>query len=99
MGAPPIGGTYAEYRQAACSYYGACADCTVAYAEEVMARAVQYGFTGTGAPAATSPPLGEPVSAGRECSASVFTPEAASGSADRQGRRKPGRPRRTPTRL
>jgi hypothetical protein len=79
MGAPQIGGTYAQYRQAACSYYGACGDSTVAYADEVMARAVQYGFTGSGAPAATSPQLGEPVSAQRgQCSASVIAPEAAS---------------------
>ncbi len=79
MGAPPIGGTYAEYRQAACNYYGACADSTVAYAEEVMARAVQYGFSGSGAPAASSPALGEPVTAGQgQCDASVIAPEAAS---------------------
>ena len=26
MGAPPSGGSYAQYRQAACNYYGACAD-------------------------------------------------------------------------
>jgi hypothetical protein len=78
MGAPPTGGSFGEYRQAACSYYGACADSTVAYAEEVMARAVQYGFTGTGTPAATSPTLAQPVSTGG-CEASVFTPEAGDG--------------------
>jgi len=79
MGAPPIGGSYAQYRQAACSYYGACGDSTVAYADEVMARAVQYGFTGSGAPAPTSPQLGEPIAAGQgQCSASVIAPEAAS---------------------
>jgi hypothetical protein len=78
-GAPPTGGSFGEYRQAACNYYGACADATVSYAEEVMARAVQYGFTGTGAPAATSPPLAEPVSSGG-CEASTFSPEAASSS-------------------
>lgn len=64
MGAPPTGGTFAEYRQAACHYYGACAYASVSYAEEVMARAVQYGFTGSGAPAASSPTLAEPVSDG-----------------------------------
>ncbi len=79
MGAPPTGGTYIEYRQAACRYYGACGDSTVAYADEVMARAVQYGFTGIGAPAASSPPLAQPVSTGG-CEASVFTPEAGAGS-------------------
>jgi CHAP domain len=79
MGAPPTGGTYNEYRQAACHYYGACSDSTVSYADEVMARAVQYGFTGTGAPIPTSPPLSQPVSTSG-CSASTFTPEAASSS-------------------
>jgi hypothetical protein len=79
MGAPPTGGTYTEYRQAACRYYGACGDSTVAYADEVMARAVQYGFTGTGAPAASSPPLAQPVSTGG-CEASVFNPEAGASS-------------------
>jgi hypothetical protein len=79
MGAPPTGGTYAEYRQAACNYYGACGDSTVAYADEVMARALQYGFTGTGAPVATDPALAEPVSTSG-CEASVFLPEAGAGS-------------------
>jgi hypothetical protein len=80
-GAPPIGGSYAQYHQAACNYYGACADSAAAYADEVMARAVQYGFTGRGAPAPTSAPLAEPISAGRgQCSASVIAPEAASAS-------------------
>jgi hypothetical protein len=79
MGAPPTGGSYAEYRQAACHYYGACSDSTVSYADEVMARAVQYGFTGNGAPAATSPPLAQPVTTSG-CEASVFAPEAASSS-------------------
>jgi hypothetical protein len=51
MGAPPIGGSYAAYREAACHYYGACADGRVDYADEVMARAVEYGFHGKGAPA------------------------------------------------
>ncbi len=81
MGAPPTGGTYAQYREAACRYYGACADATVDYAEEVMARAVQYGFTGAGAPSATSPTLAEPVSstsAPEECEVTAFTPEAGS---------------------
>lgn len=43
-GAPASGGSYAEYRQAACNYYGACADSSATYADEVMARAVRYGF-------------------------------------------------------
>jgi hypothetical protein len=50
-GAPPTGGSYAAYREAACRYYGACADSSVAYANEVMARAVRYGFAGAGTPA------------------------------------------------
>ena len=75
-GAPATGGSFAEYHQAACAYYGACGDATVAYASEVMARAVQYGFTGTGTPEASSPPLAEPVSTGG-CEASTFAPEAA----------------------
>jgi hypothetical protein len=81
MGAPPVGGSYAEYHQAACNYYGACADSTVAYAEEVMARAVQYGFTGRGAPTATSPQLAEPITPQEQCNASVIAPEAASAPA------------------
>jgi hypothetical protein len=79
MGAPPTGGSFAEYRLAACRYYGACADSSVSYADEVMARAVQYGFTGAGSPAASSPPLAQPVSSGG-CSASTLAPEAASSS-------------------
>jgi hypothetical protein len=45
-GAPPIGGSTAAYRRAACAYYGACADAAVAYADQVMARAIAYGFHG-----------------------------------------------------
>jgi hypothetical protein len=44
MGAPPAGGPYHGYYQAACTYYGACSDGLVAYAHEVMARAVEFGF-------------------------------------------------------
>lgn len=51
--APPTGGTYAEYRRAACNYYGACADGVANYAEQVMRRAVQYGFRGAGSPPPT----------------------------------------------
>ena len=80
-GAPPIGGSYAQYHQAACNYYGSCSY-IVAYADEVMARAVQYGFNGTGAPAATSPQLAQPVTTGQaQCSASTIAPEAASAPA------------------
>jgi hypothetical protein len=78
MGAPPTGGTFAEYRQAACNYYGACADAAVSYAEQVMARAAQYGFTGSGAPAASSPSLAEPVSG--SCATTPTGPEVPSTS-------------------
>jgi cell wall-associated NlpC family hydrolase len=78
MGAPPTGGTYAEYHQAACHYYGLCADATVSYAEEVMARAVQYGFTGAGAPKASNPTLAEPV--GGDCTTSSPSPSPPSAS-------------------
>jgi hypothetical protein len=56
-GAPPIGGSAAAYRRAACAYYGACANAAVAYADQVMARAATYGFRGgeeTSADAANS---------------------------------------------
>lgn len=63
-GAPPIGGSYAAYRKAACGYYGACSDAHVNYADEVMTRAVQYGFHGAGAPAPTHAGTAAPVSGG-----------------------------------
>jgi CHAP domain-containing protein len=78
-GAPPTGGSYAQYRRTACNYYGACSYGSVAYADEVMARAVQYGFTGSGSPTPSSTQLSQPVSTSG-CSASTFTPEAASSS-------------------
>jgi CHAP domain len=82
MSAPPIGGPYAAYRQAACSYYGACQDAAVSYADEVMARAVQYGFSGAGTPVPTSPSLAQPGSAQPEsgCAAGVVAPGAGAGS-------------------
>jgi hypothetical protein len=43
-GAPRAGGSYDDYRRAACAYYGACGDATADYADEVMTRAVSYGF-------------------------------------------------------
>lgn len=55
-GAPPAGGSYAAYRQASCNYYGACS----VYADEVMARAVQYGFAGPGNPPPTDPAAARP---------------------------------------
>jgi hypothetical protein len=50
LGAPPAGGSYQGYHQAACSYYGACADAVADYAHEVMARAVEFGFGHEGEP-------------------------------------------------
>ncbi|MBS1886104.1 MAG: CHAP domain-containing protein [Actinobacteria bacterium] len=50
MGAPPAGGPYLGYREAACDYYGACSSPGVPYADEVMARAVEFGFGHEGAP-------------------------------------------------
>lgn len=58
--APRAGGSYDEYRAAACRYYGACADGVANYADQVMARAVAYGFQGAGAPAVTDPDDAEP---------------------------------------
>ncbi len=49
------GDSYAAYRQTACNYYGACSDSAANYADEVMQRAVEYGFRGKGSPAPTSP--------------------------------------------
>jgi len=55
------GDSYAAYRQVACNYYGACGDSVADYAEEVMARAVEYGFRGDGAPASTGGPASDVV--------------------------------------
>jgi hypothetical protein len=42
--APPAGGSLADYRRAACAYYGACGDATADYADQVMDRAIAYGL-------------------------------------------------------
>jgi hypothetical protein len=72
-GAPPARGPYSGYHQAACNYYGACGDSVADYADEVMARAVEYGFghegragdeTG-GTEALVSVPLGQEGTGGR----------------------------------
>lgn len=44
-GAPGPGGTWEEHRTSACRYYGACSADGIDYAERVMGRAVQYGFS------------------------------------------------------
>ena len=46
------GDSYAAYRQVACNYYGACGDGVADYANEVMGRAVEYGFSAKGSPPA-----------------------------------------------
>lgn len=82
MGAPSTGGSYSEYREAACHYYGACSTATVAYAAEVMARAVEYGFAGAGSPTPSSPPLAQPPAEERAntCNASFFSEGSEAGS-------------------
>jgi hypothetical protein len=85
MGAPPTGSSYNQYREAACHYYGACEDSTVAYAAQVMARAVQYGFDGAGSPTPSSPPLAQPPSESEEpastCDATYFSKGEAGSTA------------------
>jgi hypothetical protein len=49
--APAAGGSWHGYYEAACRYYGACADGLVDYAREVMARAMSFGFGREGRPA------------------------------------------------
>lgn len=77
MHAPAAGGSYASYHQAACNYYGACGDGVADYADEVMARAISYGFRGKGSPRSSEPaavlPSGEeqgPVCAAKTSGAS-----------------------------
>lgn len=78
MGAPPAGGSFAAYRQAACDYYGACADAATNYADEVMARAVEYGFHGAGSPAPSDPGGAEPApSEGSGCGGGSALPSGA----------------------
>jgi hypothetical protein len=69
--APPAGGSFAAYRTAACGYYGACGDGTADYADEVMTRAVAYGF---GKDRTTAAGCGD---------ASVVAPRARLGTAHR----------------
>ena len=74
------GDSYAAYREVACNYYGACSDGVADYADEVMARAVEYGFRGKGSPPPTSPVATEHVAAGGSgCGGSSAT-AGASGS-------------------
>lgn len=73
--------SYADYRAIACRYYGACADGSANYADEVMARAVQYGFSGAGAPAPTDPQTG-PQDRGPERTLAVVGDSLAVGTSD-----------------
>ena len=67
------GDSYAAYRQTACNYYGACGDSVANYADEVMARAVEYGFRGKGSPAPVNAAAAEPAppGGGSACGAST----------------------------
>lgn len=58
------GSSYAAYRQVACNYYGACSDGVADYADEVMARAVRFGFSGGDVAAGTGGTEAEVVSYG-----------------------------------
>lgn len=64
------GDSYAAYREVACNYYGACSDGVANYADEVMARALSYGFGGKGTPP-SSAAAAEPTSGGSACGSSV----------------------------
>lgn len=75
------GDSFAAYRQVACNYYGACGDSLASYADEVMARAVEYGFRGKGAPAPTGAGETEMVAAGGGGSGSSCGGGSSSGSA------------------
>jgi hypothetical protein len=80
IGAPPAGGSYDGYYEAACSYYGACADPSADYAHEVMARAVSFGFGHEG-PVAGVHREASSRSAGSACGGSPVFSGGASGSA------------------
>jgi cell wall-associated NlpC family hydrolase len=73
LGAPPTGGPYHGYYEAACGYYGACSDSSADYAPEVMARAVSFGFGHEGGDTAdVAANDGPPApAAGPSCGASV----------------------------
>jgi len=74
------GNSSAAYRQAACNYYGACADASANYADEVMQRAVEYGFRGKGSPSPTSPVATERVASGGGSACGGASSPRASGS-------------------
>jgi hypothetical protein len=74
------GDSFAAYREVACNYYGACSDGVANYADEVMARAVEYGFGGKGSPSPTSPVATETVAAGGSGCGGSSSSAGASGS-------------------
>ncbi|MGN6217347.1 MAG: CHAP domain-containing protein [Solirubrobacterales bacterium] len=74
------GDSYAAYRQTACNYYGACSDSSANYADEVMQRAVEYGFRGKGASAPASPVATEQATSGGGSACGGSTSAGASGS-------------------
>jgi hypothetical protein len=80
IGAPPAGGPYHGYYEAACSYYGACADPSADYAHEVMARALSFGFGHEG-PVAGVRREASSRQAGPACGGSPVFSGGASGSA------------------
>ena len=80
LGAPPAGGSYAAYREAACGYYGACGDSVANYADEVMARAISYGFGGKGAPPPVNVKATEPAASGGGSSCGSTSSGSASGN-------------------
>ena len=75
-----VGDSYAAYREVACNYYGACSDGVASYADEVMARAVEYGFRGKGSPQPRSPAATEPVASGNVSACGSSSPAGASGN-------------------
>ncbi|HST38785.1 MAG TPA: hypothetical protein VLK58_04725 [Conexibacter sp.] len=78
-GAPPAGGSYAEYRAAACRYYGACSDGVADYADTVMRRAVSYGFRGGGSSSGGGAAVPQPQPAPGAGGCSPSGPAAAGG--------------------
>lgn len=74
------GDSHAAYREVACNYYGACADGVASYADEVMSRAVEYGFRGQGSPQPSSPAATEPAANGGGPSCGSSSAAGASGN-------------------
>lgn len=93
-GAPPTGGSYEAYYQAACGYYGACRDAASNYATEVMARAESYGFkAGTATdPAAIQTQAGGPDATGCGIPASFASGGEAGQLVIAPGANRPGAP-------